>query len=304
MQFEVIDRCPVPKAIAAQVRVLKRDVPGARLNSAYRGDLAAGILKRLGKSTQAMLYRGWLRRLPGFNPANPPGFSTHELRSDGVAYRGPRGRPLRAWGCGMDWGPPDLVDDVIAAARRRGWSLFRPYSSGSERQHLNFKSKPKLRKPRRSLVRATRVSKAGAAFIAGFEGFRSGPYRDAVGVWTIGYGHTAGVRNTSPHITRAEGRKLLRDDLDRKYAPPVVALAKRLKLKLSQNQFDALVSAVYNLGPGILDQGRTMGDALRSKNRRRIADAFLVYDKAGSPPRALPGLTRRRKAERSLFLKS
>src|SRR5207237_10658943 len=114
MRFVVIDNCPVPAEIAEQVKALKRDVPSAVLQSAYRGDQAAGLLKRLGKSTQAMLYNGWLHHLPGFNPANPPGRSTHELRSDGVAYRGPVGRPIAPWGCGLDWNDSD-VPKLIAA---------------------------------------------------------------------------------------------------------------------------------------------------------------------------------------------
>lgn len=141
-RFDVIDGCPVPRAIAPQVRHLKRAVPDARLQSCYRGDAAKGLLHRLHKSTQAMLWNGWLRRLPGFNPANPPGRSTHELRSDGVAYLGPVGRPLRAWKCGMDWND-DAVEDLQAAAHRVGWELFRPYPAGSEHHHLNFKRRPR-----------------------------------------------------------------------------------------------------------------------------------------------------------------
>jgi lysozyme len=308
MRFVVIDNCPVPAEIADQVKILKRAVPGAVLQSAYRGDAAAGLLKRLGKSTQAMLYNGWLRRLPGFNPANPPGRSTHELRSDGVAYRGPLGRPIRAWGCGLDFNDA-AVPKLIAAARKRGWDLFQPYHSGSEYHHLNFRRKPRIKakpkpvKPKPVKATASKISPAGTHLIASFEGFRSKPYRDAVGVWTIGYGHTAGVTASSKPLTEPQALALLRRDLNRRYAPPVAKTAKAIGLRLNQHQFDALVSAVYNLGPGILDRGRTLGDALRSKNRHRIADAFLVYDKAGSPPRALPGLTRRRRAERDLFLK-
>jgi hypothetical protein len=144
-RFDVIDGCPVPHQIAPQVRALKHAVPGARLQSCYRGNTAKGLLHRLGKSTQAMLWYGWLHRLPGFNPANPPGRSTHELFSDGVAYRGPVGRPLRAWQVGMDWNDA-ATGDLIRAAHRRGWTLFRPYSSGSEYHHLNFKRYPRLRK--------------------------------------------------------------------------------------------------------------------------------------------------------------
>lgn len=316
MQFEVIDRCPVPAAIAEQVRLLKRDVPSAVLQSAYRGDQAAGLLKRLGKSTQAMLYWGWLHRLAGYNPANPPGRSTHELRSDGVPYRGPVGRTIAPWGCGLDFNDA-AVPALIAAARRRGWDLFQPYHSRSEYHHLNFRRKPKIKaapKPAAPMPVAKagrRVSPAGAHLIADFEGGQSSdglfhPYQDAVKVWTIGYGHTAGVSASSKPLTKPQALALLRRDLNRVYAPPVRKLAKALGLKLNQNQFDALVSAVYNLGPGILDRGRTMGDALRTKDIHRIGDAFLVYDKAKRPDGqviALAGLTRRRKAERALFLK-
>jgi lysozyme len=144
------------------------------------------------------------------------------------------------------------------------------------------------------------VSDKGVAFVAGFEGFRSNPYRDAVGVWTIGYGETKGIGPSSGPWSRELALKRLRTRLDRDYLAPVLAVAKSSKLSLSQNEKDALASLVYNLGPGILAKGRTMGDALRSRDRKRIADAFLVYDKAGG--RTLEGLTRRRQAERKLFL--
>lgn len=143
MRFVVIDRCPVPRRVAPVVRILKAE-SGATLNSCYRGDKATSLLKRLGKSTQSFLYRMWVRHVQGFNPANPPGFSTHELHSDGVAYRGPRGRPLAAdWKVGMDWSDTPAV---IRVAERHGWHMFRPYPSGSEFHHLNFKRKPKIKR--------------------------------------------------------------------------------------------------------------------------------------------------------------
>lgn len=58
----------------------------------------------------------------------------------------------------------------------------------------------------------------------------------------------------------------------------------------------------YNLGQGIFARGRTMGDAIASRDHRRIADAFLVYHKAGGL--VLPGLARRRRAERALYLRT
>lgn len=145
------------------------------------------------------------------------------------------------------------------------------------------------------------VSPKAAAMIAQFEGGQSSdglfhPYRDVVGVWTIGYGHTHGVSAASKPLTKAQALALLTQDLNQVYAPPVNALG----LPLNQNQFDATVSAVYNLGPGILDANRTFGAELRARHWQKAADALLLYDHAGS--QRLPGLTIRRKAERALFL--
>jgi lysozyme len=144
------------------------------------------------------------------------------------------------------------------------------------------------------------LSAEGLAFIAGREGFRARPYRDAVGVPTIGYGETQGVR---PGMvwTRAHALAQLKTRAERDYGRPVLAAAKAAGITLSQHEYDALVSLTYNLGAGILEPGRTMGDALRSKSRQRIAGAFLVYDKADG--RRLLGLTLRRRAERAAFLK-
>lgn len=144
---------------------------------------------------------------------------------------------------------------------------------------------------------AFHTSSNGINLITSFEGFVGHPYRDAVGVWTIGYGHTEGVGPGSKSISQAEAYALLRRDLANKYEPYVNAL----KLPLNQNQYDALVSFVYNLGPGYFGPGHTIGDALRRRNWNAAANAILLYDKAGG--RALPGLTRRRRTERALFLK-
>ena len=95
------------------------------------------------------------------------------------------------------------------------------------------------------------ISKRGLALIAGFEGFRSAPYQDAVGVWTIGYGSTAGVNRHTPPVTRAEALARMRLEIQARYEPAVTNLG----LKLTQGQHDALVSAVYNLGPGVLRAG-------------------------------------------------
>jgi lysozyme len=141
-----------------------------------------------------------------------------------------------------------------------------------------------------------KTSKQGVELIAGFEGFVGHPYRDAVGVLTVGFGHTGPDTARVGTITRAQGLALLARDLPR-YEHPVNALG----LALNQNQFDALVSFVYNVGPGYIGHGHTIGDALHAHAWHAAADAFLLYDKGGG--RTLPGLTRRRQAERALFLR-
>jgi len=143
-----------------------------------------------------------------------------------------------------------------------------------------------------------KISPAGVSLIKEFEGFPNGgrPYKDIVGVWTIGYGHTEGVGPNSRRLTEAQASALLAQDLDSKYGPYVGALG----VPLSQPQFDALVSFVYNVGPGGIAASTHVGQALRAKNWKAAADGLLAWDKAGGV--SVPGLTRRRQAERALFL--
>ena len=108
-------------------------------------DRRKGVPERYGKLSQYALYMGWLAGKAGFNPANPPGRSTHELRSDAVAYRGPVGRPLAWWQLGLD---VTNADQLLTVLNRLGYDAFRPYSAGSERHHINLR-----RSPRRNLIK-------------------------------------------------------------------------------------------------------------------------------------------------------
>lgn len=142
-QYEVIDNCVVPAKLAPVLRELKADT-GAVLNSCYRGHDANALLKQLGKKSQKELYEGWVARRPGFNPANPPGRSTHELRNDGVAFPGPVGMPLPWYAVGIDISNPG---GVCAAAAKRGFTATVTYPNNSrEKHHINFRKEPKLAK--------------------------------------------------------------------------------------------------------------------------------------------------------------
>lgn len=166
------------------------------------------------------------------------------------------------------------------------------------------------------------TSAAGLRFIADFEGYYAEPYNDPAGYATVGIGHLLGYRpvnssdrkgvwvrgqKTPGRLTREEAERLLGNDLAKSYEPAVRKLftpGGYLHGRFDQPLFDALVSFAYNLGPGSVTPGtagfETVGAAIRSGKRSSIADALLLYDKAGG--RALPGLTRRRQAERRLIL--
>lgn len=141
-----------------------------------------------------------------------------------------------------------------------------------------------------------RTSQAGIDLIKRFEGFRADRYRDPVGIWTIGYGTTEAVVKPLPMtVTQAQAEDLLRRSLQRQYEPAI----NNLGVPLNQQQFDALASFVYNLGPGAVGPGWTMGQRLRARDYRGASAAFMLYVKAGG--QTLQGLVNRRRAERDLF---
>lgn len=139
---------------------------------------------------------------------------------------------------------------------------------------------------------------AGVALIKSFEGLRLEKYRDAVGKWTIGYGHLILPNENFPRpITEAEADALLRKDLQTSER----GVHRLVTVDLDQDQFDALVSFTFNLGAGNL-QSSTLLKLLNQGEYTQAADQFLRWNKAGG--RVLSGLTRRREAERALFLQA
>ena len=145
----------------------------------------------------------------------------------------------------------------------------------------------------------SKLSMNGAAFIGRFEGFRSSWYLDAVGVHTIGFGHTGPLpAGFHAPLTLPEAHRLLIHDADR-YAAAVAAIRPRVT---RQARFDALTSFAFNLGAGIFEPSTSIGHAVRMRLGRpsAVAEALLRYNHGGG--RVLPGLTRRRQAERHLWL--
>lgn len=139
-----------------------------------------------------------------------------------------------------------------------------------------------------------RISQKGIDLIKRFEGLRLNAYRCPANVWTIGYGHTVGVKS-GDKITGARAEELLRDDLQI-YERGVEAC---VKTEIGQNQFDALVSFAFNLGVGAL-QKSTLIKKLNMDDHIGAAGEFPKWCKAGG--KVLDGLVKRREAEQMLFL--
>ena len=141
-----------------------------------------------------------------------------------------------------------------------------------------------------------KTSIIGRNLIKTFEGYRDTAYLDPVGIWTVGYGHTQGVQKGDT-VTQEEADAFLQQDL--KAAENTVNAT---GLKLSQLQFDALVSLVYNIGSGNF-QNSTLLKLLKqsTKPRPELEKWWKVWNKAGG--QTLKGLERRRAAEYTLYSK-
>lgn len=139
-----------------------------------------------------------------------------------------------------------------------------------------------------------RTSEQGLLLIKKFEGLKLESYKCSAGVWTIGYGHTSNVKR-SDKITKDEAENLLQNDLI--YFES--AICDFVKVPLNQNQFDALVSFVFNIGVGAFSTS-TMLKFINANHFPLAAGQFdrWVYAKG----KKLEGLVKRRKEEKELFL--
>lgn len=139
-----------------------------------------------------------------------------------------------------------------------------------------------------------KTSERGVKLITEFEGFRSDAYQDVVGVWTIGYGFTKGVK-AGDTITRAEAAARLRLEL-KEYEHGVLSAC---TIPPNQNQLDAFVCFAFNVGVAAFRKSTVLkkhnaGDTIAASR------AFAMWNKAGG--KVFPGLVRRRAAEAALYL--
>ena len=142
----------------------------------------------------------------------------------------------------------------------------------------------------------TLTSDSGIDFIKQHEGLRLTAYDDGTGKQTIGYGHTKDVPKS---ITKEEAEEKLVQDIESHEQ----AVKEAVKVPLTQEQFDALTSFTFNLGAGALKRS-SLVKKLNAGDYEGAADEFLKWDKARIKGKLQPlrGLTKRRQAERELFL--
>jgi lysozyme len=138
------------------------------------------------------------------------------------------------------------------------------------------------------------ISTAGMQLIASFEGCKLKAYLCPANVWTIGYGHTSGVR-AGMEITQAKASQLFAKDLERFED----AVTKYVRVPLTQGQYDALVSLCYNIGT----EAFRKSTLLKSLNEGKYKTAALQFHRwVNGNGKKLPGLVRRRNEEYDMFV--
>ena len=139
------------------------------------------------------------------------------------------------------------------------------------------------------------MSKKGIELIKKYEGLRLTAYKCPAGVWTIGYGHTKGVKE-GQKITNSQAEELLKEDL-RVFENGV----NKWNLQINQYQFDALVSFAFNLGLANLGKSTLLKKVQANPQDKTIKDEFLKWVNAGGSK--IEGLVRRRNEEAEMYFK-
>ena len=145
-----------------------------------------------------------------------------------------------------------------------------------------------------------KLSDNGFRLLGELEGIVLRPYKDSVGIPTIGIGSTyyedgTKVKMTDKAITKERAIQLAKNVV-KSFEEQV---NKSILLPMTQNQFDAMVLLCYNIGKSGFARSSVVRN-FNSGNIQRAADSFLLWNKAGG--RVVQGLVNRRNKERSLFL--
>lgn len=138
------------------------------------------------------------------------------------------------------------------------------------------------------------ASRLGLRLIKDFEGLRLGAYLCPAGVPTIGYGHTKGVK-MGQVITQEQADDYLIEDI-----APLERYLNKLGINFRQEQFDALVSWLFNLGVGNFKKSNLLKRIQADTSDEAIAAEFIKWIYAGKTP--LEGLKKRRVAEANMFV--
>ena len=138
------------------------------------------------------------------------------------------------------------------------------------------------------------TSRVGLRLIKEFEGLRLASYKCPAGVWTIGYGHTKGVKQGQV-IDQSKADDYLVEDI-----APIERLLNDLRINFRQEQFDALVSWIFNLGASAFQRSTLYIRIGTNASDEEITDQMVKWVNAGGKP--LAGLKKRRVAEANMFL--
>jgi lysozyme len=138
------------------------------------------------------------------------------------------------------------------------------------------------------------TSRNGLRLIKDFEGLRLGSYKCPAGVWTIGYGHTKGVKQGQV-IDQMRADDMLIEDI-----APIERLLNSIGINFRQEQFDALVSWIFNLGQGSFKNSTILKRIMDNADDTEIADQIIRWVYASG--KILTGLKKRRIAEANMFL--
>lgn len=145
-----------------------------------------------------------------------------------------------------------------------------------------------------------KISDNGIKLIQSFESYRDHAYDDGVGVWTIGYGTTIypnGVKVKKGDVcTKEQAEMYMKHDL----IAFEKAINDNIKVLITQNQYDSIVSLCYNIGVNSF-KNSTLLKKLNNSDYKGAADQFMLWNKAGG--KVMAGLSIRRNKERLLFLK-